>query len=153
MFYSADTLRTQSPGTCLAAQSCPTLRHPMDCSPPGFSVHEESPGKNTGVGCHALLQGLFPTQGSNPGLPHCRWILYSLSHHEWTIYSISLSFTIHFSGKTFKNMRIHRQAHYSRATIPQQPLFQSATFSQEIFLKFCNWKTGSTIRKHTKKAF
>ena len=35
----------------------------------------DSPGKNTGVGCHALLQGIFPTQGSNPGLPYCRWIL------------------------------------------------------------------------------
>ena len=53
---------------------------PMDCSPPGSSVHGDSPGKNTGVGCHALLQGIFPTQKSNPGLPHCRWILYSLSH-------------------------------------------------------------------------
>ena len=40
----------------------------------------DSPGKNTGVGCHALLQGIFPTQGSNPGLPHCRQILYQLSH-------------------------------------------------------------------------
>ena len=36
--------------------------------------------QNTGVGCHALLQGIFPTQGSNPGLPHCRQILYHLSH-------------------------------------------------------------------------
>ena len=38
------------------------------------------PGKNTGVGCYVLLQGIFPTQGSNPGLPLCRWILYYLSH-------------------------------------------------------------------------
>ena len=37
-------------------QSCPTLCDPMDCSPPGSSVHEDSPGKNTGVGCHFLLQ-------------------------------------------------------------------------------------------------
>ena len=44
------------------------------------SVHGDSPGKNTEVGCHALLQGIFPTQGSNPGLPDCRWILYHLSH-------------------------------------------------------------------------
>ena len=44
------------------------------------SVHGESPGKNSGVGCHALLQGVFPTQGSNPDLPHCRWILNHLSH-------------------------------------------------------------------------
>ena len=40
----------------------------------------DSPGKNTGVGCHVLLQGIFPTQGSNPGLLQCRWILYHLSH-------------------------------------------------------------------------
>ena len=39
-----------------------------------------SPGKNTRVGCHALLQGIFPTQGSNPGLLHCRQILYHLNH-------------------------------------------------------------------------
>ena len=37
-------------------------------------------GKNTGVGCHFLLQGTFLTQGSNPGLPHCRQVLYHLSH-------------------------------------------------------------------------
>ena len=40
----------------------------------------DSPGKNTGVGCHALLQGLFPTQESNPGLLQCRRILYCLNH-------------------------------------------------------------------------
>ena len=43
-------------------QSSLTLCDPMDCSPPGSSVHEDSPGKNTGVGCHALLHGIFPTQ-------------------------------------------------------------------------------------------
>ena len=40
----------------------------MDCSLPGTSVHGDSPGKNTGVGCHALPQGIFRTQGLNPGL-------------------------------------------------------------------------------------
>ena len=60
-------------------QSYPTLCDPLDC-PAGSSVHVDSPDKNTGVGCHALLQGIFPTQGSNPGLPQCRWILYCLSH-------------------------------------------------------------------------
>ena len=53
----------------LVAQLCPTLCDPMDYSPPGSSVHGDSPGRNTGVGCHALLQGIFPTQGSNLGLP------------------------------------------------------------------------------------
>ena len=65
---------------CLVAQSCLALCNTMDCSPPGSSVHGDSWGKNTGVGCHALFQGIIPTQGSNPGLPHCRWILYHLSH-------------------------------------------------------------------------
>ena len=59
----------------LTAQSCSTLCDPMVCSPPGSSVHGDSPGKNTRVGCHAFLQGIFPTQGSNPGLPDCRRIL------------------------------------------------------------------------------
>ena len=65
---------------CLVTQSCPTLCDPMDCSPPLSSVHGDSPGKNNGVGCHTILQGIFPTQGLNPGLLHCRWILYRLSH-------------------------------------------------------------------------
>ena len=64
---------------CLVAQSCPTLCNPLNCSPPGSSVHGDSPGKNTGVDCHALLQRIFPTRGSNPGLPCCGWILYHLS--------------------------------------------------------------------------
>ena len=49
-------------------QSCLTLCNCVDCSPPGFPVHGDSPGENTGRGCHALLQGIFPTQGSNPHL-------------------------------------------------------------------------------------
>ena len=49
-------------------QSCLSLCDPMDCGPPGSSVHEDSPGKNTGVGFHALLQRIFLTQGLNPRL-------------------------------------------------------------------------------------
>ena len=51
-----------------------------------YSVHGDSPGKNTRVGCHALFQGFFTTQGSNPGLQHCRWILYCLSHQRSRYY-------------------------------------------------------------------
>ena len=65
---------------CFIAKSCPALCDPMDYSPPGSFVHKDSLGKNTGVGCYTFLQGTFPTQGSNPGLPHCRQILYYLSH-------------------------------------------------------------------------
>ena len=51
-------------------QSCPTLCDSMDCNPPCSSVHGASPGKNTGVGCHALLQGTFLTQRENQRLLH-----------------------------------------------------------------------------------
>ena len=59
----------------LVAQSCLTLCDPIDCS------HQllcpwDSPGKNTEVDCHSPLQGIFQTQRLNPGLPHCRQILY-----------------------------------------------------------------------------
>ena len=68
-------------------QSHPTLCDPMDC-PWNFS------GQNTGVGSLSL-QGIFPTKGSNPGLPRCRWFLYQLSFKgsprmlEWVAYPIS----------------------------------------------------------------
>ena len=67
------------------AQSYPTLCDPMACSLPGSSVHGNYPDKYTGVDCHALLHGIFPTQGLNPGFPHCRRILYCLSHQgsQW----------------------------------------------------------------------
>ena len=51
-------------------QLCPALCDPMDCSPPRVLCRWDFLGKNTGVGCHALLQGIFPTQGSNPCLRH-----------------------------------------------------------------------------------
>ena len=50
--------------------------------PHGLYSPRNSPRQNTGVGSLSLLQGIFPTQGSNPGLPHCRRILYQLSHQE-----------------------------------------------------------------------
>ena len=81
----------------------------MDRSPPGSSVHGDSPGKNTEMGCHALLQGILPTQGLNPGLLHCRWILYHISHQGskpgkgepgW----LGLVKIIHAMYKCFKNL-------------------------------------------------
>ena len=86
------------------AQSCPTLSDPMDCSLPGSSIHGQEywsgchclciqffafpwtvayqtpQSLNTGLGNHFFLQGIFPSQGSNPGLLYCRQILYHLSH-------------------------------------------------------------------------
>ena len=61
------------------------LSHAQLFATPGTVAHSRLcrwnfPGKNTGVGCYSLLQGIYPTQGSNPGLPYCRQILYRLSH-------------------------------------------------------------------------
>ena len=56
--------------------------------PPRLPRPWDSPGKNTGVGCHFLLQGVFPTQGSNPGLPHCRGLLYRLNHQGSPVKSL-----------------------------------------------------------------
>ena len=53
---------------------------PHELQPTRLLCPWDSPGKNTGVGCRALLQGIFPTQRSSPGLPHCRRILNCLSH-------------------------------------------------------------------------
>ena len=72
------------------SQLCLTL-----CDPHRLYTPWNYPGQNTGVGSLFLLQGIFPTQGSNPGLPHCRWILYQLSHMgspgilEWVAYPFS----------------------------------------------------------------
>ena len=63
-------------------QSCPTLCDPMNRSLLASSVPGDSPGENTGVGCCSLLQGIFPTQGSNPCLLHWRWILYCWAIRE-----------------------------------------------------------------------
>ena len=62
------------------AKLCLTLCNPMIWSLLGSSTHAIFPGKSTGVGCHCLLQRIFPTQRSNPGLLHCRQTLYHLSH-------------------------------------------------------------------------
>ena len=61
---------------CLWSLSCVRYFWPHDLQSARLLGPWDSPGKNTGVGCHFLLQGIFPTQGLNPSLRHCRWILY-----------------------------------------------------------------------------
>ena len=75
---SPGVLRGIPPLSCLlcTTQWCVTLCNPMDCSPPGSSVHGILQARLTGVCCHFLLQGIFLTQGLNLGLPQCRQILY-----------------------------------------------------------------------------
>ena len=61
-------------------QLCPILCNPMDTVPLQAPLSMGFSRQEYWSGLHALLQGIFPTQGLNPGLPHCRWILYRLSH-------------------------------------------------------------------------
>ena len=77
------------------AQLCPTL-----CNPTVYPWN--SPGQNTGVGSLSFLQGVFPTQGLNPGCPHCRRILYQLSHKGSPNECINI-----------KKKKVHPFAHYS----------------------------------------
>ena len=72
-------------------QSCLTLCKPMDCSPSGFSVHGILQAR-----IHLILQGIFLTQGSNPGFSHCRQIFYHLSHQgspKFTLRNIKIIWT------------------------------------------------------------
>ena len=80
----------------------------MNGSLPELPVHGVSPGKNIGVGCHALLQGIFPTQESNPGSLHCRRILYHLDQpiFQWKSTNESQP---HTEGQIFN--RLASQAH------------------------------------------
>ena len=66
---------------------CLTLCDPMDCSLTRFLRPWDFPGKNTGVGCHFLLQEIYPTQVLNPGLPHCRQMLFYRLSHQGRSYS------------------------------------------------------------------
>ena len=96
----------------------------MDCGPLGSSVHEDSPGKNPGVDCHALLQGIVPTQSSNPGLLHCRPILYHLSHQG------NLNLLLNFFNLSFQQWHKTVQWIYT-AKVGQGNLFVPHTNNPE----------------------
>ena len=104
---------------CLVAQSCPILCDPMDCSPPGSSLHGDSPGKNTGVGCHALLQGIFkprsPTSqadslpSNHEGSPRIsEWVAYPFSRGSFQLRNWTRVFCI--AGRLFTSWAT-REAH------------------------------------------
>ena len=83
------TIWIQISGDALVTKLCLAVCDPMDCRLPGSSVHEIFPGKNIGVDCHFFLQGIFPTQGLNQDLLHCRQILYWLSHQGSQRYKLN----------------------------------------------------------------
>ena len=107
---------------CLALTYCAVLSHsvvsdslwPRGLQPARLLCPWDSPGKNTGVGCHALLQGIFWAQGSNPGLPHRRQILYCLDHQG----SPSSS---HTPNQSFPALTPHRAQHQTTRDHPYSP--------------------------------
>ena len=85
------------------------------------------PGKSTGVGCHFLLQEIFPTQGLNPGLPHCRQTLYRLSHQgsqqkKITINKIKAEYTR--VATNLKNIQATPAAQFQKNKQPNQKVGQ-----------------------------
>ena len=103
----------------------------------------DSPGKNTGVGCHALLQDVFPTQGSNPGVLHCKKIIYRLSHQgnprilQWVAYPFSRG---NFPTKEL-NWGLQGSPLISYTPIQNKKLFlfffKKMVFQKKEFLSLC----------------
>ena len=93
--------------------------------PPGLYSPWNSPGQNTGVGSLSLLQGMVPTQGLNPGLLHCRQILYQLSYKGSPIEREEhcYSFISHWSSPSQVNMMVHGR--WSLPEGPAEPLTRS----------------------------
>ena len=97
--------------------------------PHGLYSWWNSPGQNTGVGSLSLLQGIFPTQGSNLGLPHCRWILYQLSHKGSPRPLVSLIF--------LKRSRLSRSVVflYFFSLIAEESFLISSCYSLELCIQ------------------
>ena len=140
-------------------QLCLTLCDPMD-----YTVHWNSPGQNIGVGSLSLLQGIFPTQGSNPGLPHYRRILYQLSHKgspgilEWVAYpSSGSSWPRNWTGVTciaggfFTNWTIKKAPEYVLDFV-KRFFFPSTFISWKLItLQYCSgfchtFRMGNTCK-------
>ena len=119
--------------------------------PHGVYSPWNSSGKNTGVGNLSLLQGIFPTQGSNPGLSHCRRILYQLSHKgsptilEWVAYPISSGSSRPrnwtrvscIAGRFFTN-RATREAQLEHLIIWKEKERKKQTFNASLLCSFVN---------------
>ena len=127
-----------SPVCAKLLQSCPTLCNPMNCILPGFSVHGDSLDKYTRVGCHFLLQRIFPTQGSKPHLlPLLHWQEGSLplappSKHQRVI---PLSPLDPLDQKTSKAQNFSLSCLYPHR--PQKEVFQESPFQAQMLPR--NW--------------
>ena len=107
-----------------------------------------SPGQNTGAGSCSLLQGIFPTQGSNPGPLHCRWILCQLSHKgsprilEWVAYPFS-------SGSSWPKIETESPALWADS-LPTEQTYTEIPISYVVAVfgsvsSWCAWRNAFLI--------
>ena len=131
----------------------------MDCSPPGSSVHGDSLGKITGIGCHAFFQGIFPTQGLNPGLLHCSrfftvWAT-SEAPSQWCFFRVVdmcyiYFLTSFFPPQTHSVVLCSNQSIKTTVTIITQDLLE---VNLEVFFRFLNWLVNYFLLKTFPLAF
>ena len=117
------------PKLCLTLETPWTVAHHAPC-PWDF------PDKNTGVGCHFLLQGIFLTQGSNPGLLHCRWILYWQSHQGSPLnHLITRKSLFHqMQPESPKNWEISKSASQNQCSPPHTQLHKNPFTNALLYL-------------------
>ena len=127
----------------------------MDCSLPVSSVHGYLPDKNTRVGCHTLLQRIFPTQGLNLGLPHCTQILYQLSHkgssrvQEWVAYPFSGD--LPDPGIELGSPALQADSLPSEPTIPHQMVLSTSYLTVCKMWKLASPRTNNQKRERRKR--
>ena len=108
--------------------------------PHGLYSPWNSLGQNTGVGSLSLLQGIFPTQGSNPVLPHCRWILYQLSHKRRPL---DCYLSINYLSKGNKIL--------AGTTTNEIPLYKrhfQTLFCKNFLIKINGWTNKNQLSPH-----
>ena len=116
----------------------------MDCSLPGSSVHGDSPGKNIGGGNHSLLHGIFPTPGSNPGLLHCRQIVYHLSHQgspsqeQTQVYIIACSY--------YQSFYQYSHCHFFHYTLENNFASIYSFWLKHMLYNHRNWELKTTSK-------
>ena len=155
-FRSCD--RKLSPPTDSKSLWLPALLESESCSVVSDSLQPpyspwNSPGQNTGVGSRSLLQGIFPTQGLNPGLPHCRQILYQLSHQgsprilEWVAYPFSrgCSWPRNLTGVSYIAADSELLTLMNSVPVPFLPVdwWWRQPTEQKVWSN--NWLTGSSL--------
>ena len=125
-YHNIINLLTHSQEICSAVFS--SLRHQTVACQAPLSV--DSPGKNTGVGCHSLFEGIFLTQGSNLGLPHCRQILYHLSH-QGTAIENQIFFKSHMRSY-FLILIFHEKGDIREGLVPARFMFLHKRMPESI---------------------